>query len=148
MTRNVPRQAATAALVAYALFGATGCYRYNRTAHRYEGEVPFTLVNDTPQSVCYVRMSPSTDNNWGDDWLGRRETIPVGGGRTFAVRGGPAWDIQIQNCGRQILAEARQVPIMTQTMVSVSQLARPAMAPPPGAVYVQPLQKRDASSGN
>jgi hypothetical protein len=126
----------------------SGCYRYNRTARRYGGEVPLTLVNDSPHTVCYVRMSPSTDNNWGDDWLGPRETIPSGGGRTFALMGGPAWDIRLQTCQHQIIAEARQVPVMSQTMVSVSQLMRPAMPAPAGAVYVQPMQKQFASSGN
>ncbi len=128
-----------------------GCgagYRYNRYARRYGGEVPFMLVNDTPLEACYVRLSPSTDRNWGDDWLGPSETIPAGVARTFAVAGGPAWDIQIQTCGHQVMAEARQVPIMGPTQLAISQL-RPQMMQAPAPVYVQPMQKdAPGSSGN
>jgi hypothetical protein len=121
-------------------------YRYNRYARRYGGGIPLTLVNDTPFEACYVRLSPSSDSNWGDDWLGPRETVPPGVGRTFAVMGGPAWDIQVQTCAHQVLAEARQVPIMGPMQISVSQLrgqpmmAAPVPAPPP-PVYSQPMQK-------
>ena len=127
-------------VAAYAFGGCGAGWQYNRYARRYGGEIPFTLINDAPIAACYVRLGPSTDNNWGDDWLGPRETIPSGGGRTFAVRGGPAWDVQILTCSHQILAEARQVPIMGPTQVTVSQL-RPNLPPLPALpVYVQPLQ--------
>lgn len=149
----LPSLRATRLALAFVSLAAmnTGCWsthRYNRYARRYSGEIPFTLINDSPVAACYVRLSPSVDNNWGDDWLGPRETIPAGGGRTFAIAGGPAWDIQIQACDRQLLAEARQVPMMGPTQIAISQLRPPLQAAPPGAVYVQPLQKAYASSGN
>src|SRR5262245_19192899 len=86
-------------------------YGYNRNARYYGGNIPLTLINDTPITACYVRMGPSADRNWGDDWLAPSETIPPGAARTFAIMGSPTWDIQVQNCQRGVLAEVHQLAV-------------------------------------
>ena len=31
------------------------------------GDIDITIVNRSPDEVCYVLMSPSNDDEWGDD---------------------------------------------------------------------------------
>ena len=63
----------------------------------WNGGASIVLTNATPVSICYVYISPSTDNSWGDDQLGANETIAPGGSRTFRVSPG-TYDLQAQDC--------------------------------------------------
>jgi hypothetical protein len=68
-------------------------------------QVTVTLVNDTSQTVCYVLISPTTSDAWGEDWLGPTEVIEPGGQRDFSVETG-AWDALAADCdGNEIASE-------------------------------------------
>lgn len=43
-----------------------------------------TLYNDSGQTVWYVYISPSTQSNWGDDWLGP-DVVASGSSYAFSV---------------------------------------------------------------
>lgn len=76
------------------------------TASTLGGEqVTVTLVNDSNQTVCYVLISPTTSDVWGDDWLGPTEVIEPGGQRDFRVDTG-TWDALAADCNGNELASA------------------------------------------
>jgi hypothetical protein len=62
-----------------------------------------TLLNQSGQTVCYVRMSPSTQTTWGSDWLGS-DTVSAGGSYTFDVAPG-AWDLRAEDCSNTVIQE-------------------------------------------
>jgi hypothetical protein len=62
-----------------------------------------TLVNQSGQTVCYVRISPSTETTWGSDWLGS-DTVSAGGSYTFDVAPG-TWDLRAEDCSNTVIQE-------------------------------------------
>jgi hypothetical protein len=61
------------------------------------GQASLTVVNQTSESVCYMRISPTSVSTWGDDWLGA-DTIPSGASYTFYVTPGD-YDVRAEYCG-------------------------------------------------
>jgi hypothetical protein len=55
-----------------------------------------TLINGTDSEICYLYMGPSTEPEWGEDWLGD-ETIPAGWEITFDLKPG-TWDVMVEDC--------------------------------------------------
>ncbi|MEL6271213.1 MAG: serine protease, partial [Chloroflexota bacterium] len=47
-----------------------------------------TLTNDSATAICYVYISPSDSNSWGDDRLGNREIVRAGTDRTWDLPAG------------------------------------------------------------
>lgn len=100
-------------------------FQYNQNARMYGGPVPLTLVNDTARHACYIRISPSGLNIWGDDWLGPREIVHPGVSRTFYLAANGNWDLRIETCNRYEppVAEVRGVRVPAATSLSMASLA-------------------------
>ena len=98
-------------------------------ARSYSGGVALTLLNDLPVPACYVRMGPSTEPVWGNNWLPETQAIPTGGARTFYVAGAPQWDIQVTACDGTRLSETQHIPVLGPTQLLVSSLRQPTMTP-------------------
>lgn len=64
--------------------------------------------NTADTEVCYVFISSSTGDDWGDDWMGANETIMTGRTRIFYVRPG-TYDMMVRDCNDEILAEQYEV---------------------------------------
>jgi hypothetical protein len=142
MASSVPTDHATIArmtrLGSIALFAlialtAVGCGGALAPSQRYGGTVPLTLVNDVAGGVCYVRMSPTFDAEWGEDWLGATEVIPQGGERTFTIAPQSQWDIRVENCDEEPIAERRSIDVRQPTRLAVSTLmpTTSIFTPPP-----------------
>lgn len=55
------------------------------------------ITNDTGSyDFWFVKISPSSSDSWGDDWLGETEVISPGSTRTFQVNNG-TYDIMIED---------------------------------------------------
>lgn len=67
------------------------------------GEFQIKVVNNSPDEVCYVLISSSESEEWGEDWLGGEETIASGGTKTFTVPVGQH-DIQLEGCDEAVMA--------------------------------------------
>lgn len=93
------------------------------SARRFAGPVPLRIVNDTPDSIADVQISPSTEPDWGSDWLAGGEIIPSGGERVFMVAPGAGWDIRLRDKGRASVAEAHSLQIVAETAIRVSALS-------------------------
>jgi len=61
------------------------------------------VVNESPDEVCYVLISSSESDQWGEDWLAGDETIASGDSKTFTVPAGEH-DIQLEGCDEAVLA--------------------------------------------
>jgi hypothetical protein len=66
------------------------------------GDFQIKVVNKSPDEVCYVLISSSDSDEWGDDWLSGDETIASGDSKTFTVPAGEH-DIQLEGCDEAVL---------------------------------------------
>lgn len=68
--------------------------------------VSLLVTNESSVEICYVFISPTTADSWGEDWLGDSEAIVVGGGqRIFFFRPG-LYDLLTQDCdGEDLVSE-------------------------------------------
>ncbi len=77
--------------------GSTGS---SRPATR---NVNIEIANQSPYEICYVLISGSDEESWGDDWLGDEETLAAGSSKTFSVGAG-AYDVKVVTCNETTLA--------------------------------------------
>ncbi len=64
-----------------------------------------TVLNAGTLNVCYVYISPSSEDSWGTDQLGNA-TIPSGVSEAFPVEPGVSYDLRVDECNdRNIAAE-------------------------------------------
>jgi len=62
-----------------------------------EGRASITLVNQGDETICFVYISPSSSDEWGEDQLGALEVIDPGEQRTFEVEPG-TYDLMATDC--------------------------------------------------
>ncbi len=67
------------------------------------GDFEIKVVNQSPDEVCYVLISSSESDEWGEDWLGGEETIASGDSKTFTLPAGQH-DIQLEACDEAVMA--------------------------------------------
>jgi S1-C subfamily serine protease len=92
--------------------------------------VQFTLNNDSPDTVWFVHLSPSTARNWGQDELGPTEVINPGATRTFDIPAG-TYDLRVINSDIETIVETYGVELTANLAYSVSgQLAGPGEGGP------------------
>ena len=72
---------------------------------------PLEVINESSSDVCFIYISPTTSDEWGEDWMGAQEVIPQGGGtRIFYVNAG-TYDLAVDDCEGEPLAEENEVNI-------------------------------------
>lgn len=63
------------------------------------GDQDFTLVNASKSVICYVYLSPSNANTWGDDVLGAKDCM--GSGESidiaFSRTSQKLWDLRVED---------------------------------------------------
>lgn len=67
-----------------------------------------TIKNNTRTKICYVYISPATDEEWGDDWLGRDEMIRPRQQQEFPVTAG-VYALLVQDCNGNDISELSDV---------------------------------------
>jgi S1-C subfamily serine protease len=88
------------------------------SASGYIWELPYVpttlrMVNASSTTVCYVQISPSNVDYWGNDWLGAQEVVEAGRSRDFAVPPGQPYDMRALDCNQNTLDEQRSIQITT-----------------------------------
>lgn len=79
--------------------------RVNPDDDNNDGEaIEVTIVNDSNLTICYVFISPETSTEWGDDLLGRSDTLGRGEEWTGDLFTG-VYDIMFLDCERETLVE-------------------------------------------
>lgn len=77
----------------------------------YTGGPTVRIANQLSEQICYVFISPSTQQTWGADWLEPNEVIWPTGYRDFPVPPGQAYDFRAEDCNHSELSEIYQVPV-------------------------------------
>ena len=77
------------------------------------------LDNRSNVDVCYVFISPSNGEDWGEDWMGGNEAIAIGEQRMFYVKPG-TYDLQALDCDENVLAEEYEADLSTGTSWTLS----------------------------
>ncbi|MBN1247097.1 MAG: hypothetical protein JXC32_05525 [Anaerolineae bacterium] len=72
------------------------------------GDLEITVVNRSPDDICYVLISESSDDTWGDDQLGSDEMIKPGASRVFGMDAG-TYDVRLETCDEAAMATAWEV---------------------------------------
>ncbi len=67
-------------------------------------DIRLLIDNGSSTEVCYVYISPSTSDQWGDDWMGSKESLQPGSTRIFYVTSG-TYDLQVADCDGNSLSE-------------------------------------------
>jgi hypothetical protein len=77
--------------------------------------IEFMIGNESSGEICYVFISPTGAQNWGEDDLGAEEFIEPGASRTWFVPAG-IYDLLLEDCDQQALAEEYELDL-TQGLV-------------------------------
>jgi hypothetical protein len=64
----------------------------------------FNVANESGETICYLYISPTTNDEWGEDWLGSAGTIASGETRSFDVAPGD-YDLRAENCDSSRISE-------------------------------------------
>lgn len=78
------------------------------TAGKSGANVGLTVINNSSEEICYIYISPSSGDDWGEDWLGEWESLPAGGLRVFYVKAN-TYDLQAADCDDNSLIEEYEV---------------------------------------
>jgi hypothetical protein len=70
--------------------------------------VRITINNKSPEEVCYVFISPSDAENWGDDQMGDEETLVTGDSKTFNMPAG-TYDVDVETCDEVPMATGWEI---------------------------------------
>jgi hypothetical protein len=96
------------ALVVVLLVTALACGSITGRGRSSSGELEFKIVNRSPDEVCYVLISPSSEEAWGTDRLDDNEVIKPGASRVFKMEKG-TYDLQVETCNEEVMATAWEV---------------------------------------
>lgn len=70
----------------------------NTTTTTTTGETQLDVINNLDVSICYLYISPSSSDEWGEDWLWDIGTIEPGFSATFYIPVGETLDMQAEDC--------------------------------------------------
>ncbi|OQA17983.1 MAG: hypothetical protein BWY63_02199 [Chloroflexi bacterium ADurb.Bin360] len=73
------------------------------TTKSTQGEIDIEIANESPYEICYVQISGSDEEDWGDDWLSSEGTIAAGDSMTFSPASG-TYDVKVMTCDQSTLA--------------------------------------------
>jgi hypothetical protein len=80
--------------------------------------VDFTVVNESSFTLCFVKLSPSTASNWGQDELGPTEVIDSGFERPITIATG-FYDLLLLDCDGEILLEDYELEVFEDLVYTV-----------------------------
>lgn len=84
------------------------------------GLAPLVILNTSGTEICYVYVAPSTDDTWGEDWLGPAEGLAAReGARVFFVRPG-TYDMLVQDCDGNDLVSEFEVSVTEEITWTIS----------------------------
>ena len=79
----------------------------NLSADAAAKRATLTVINQSSVDICYVYISPSESDSWGEDWLGD-DSIRPGKRRQFRLPEGE-YDVKAEDCDGNVLEEYRGV---------------------------------------
>lgn len=89
----------------------------NLSAAEAAGRATLVIVNQSSAEVCYVYISPTDSDTWGEDWLGD-DTIPPGHQRQFKLPAGE-YDVKAEDCDGEVIEDHRAVDVSGKVVWTV-----------------------------
>lgn len=88
--------------------------------HDADESVTLEVKNDSDVAICYIYISPSTDTEWGSDWLNERETVAIGKMRSFTLPTG-TYDLLAKDCKQNEIERIDDVELDRNTTWNVAE---------------------------
>ena len=73
--------------------------------------VALEVINNLGVTICYLYISPSTSDSWGEDWLWDIGWIDPGDSATFQIISGETVDMLAEDCEENTLDERYNVTV-------------------------------------
>lgn len=84
------------------------------------GLVKMEVYNESSTEICYVYISPSSNDNWGEDWLGAKESIAAQEGVRFFYLEAGTYDLLAQDCDNNDLVQEQGVSVSDGTTWTIT----------------------------
>jgi tetratricopeptide (TPR) repeat protein len=108
-----------------------------------DNDATLQVVNESDMTVCYVNISPTIADDWGDDWLNAEEAILPGESRSFDVVAGD-YDVRLVDCDDNELLTKWNLAITDQYELHFITPAPCESLSQEGVIFYQQAQYRDA----
>jgi hypothetical protein len=102
------KRSVVVALVGLLLVTALACGPLSSGRGSSSSGVDITITNRSPDDICYVLISPSSDEGWGEDQLGDDTVIAPGESQVFNMDD-DTYDVQVETCNEEVMATAWEV---------------------------------------
>lgn len=103
------------------------------------GLLPLWVTNTSSEDICYLLISPSTADTWGDDQLGLHEIIPGGDTRIFFVPP-DTYDMKASTCEQAEIQSDYAIEVSAEYVWNVDAEVHPFV--PSGEPFVITLENR------
>ncbi len=105
------------------------------------------VSNQSPKDICYVYISLSEMDSWGDNHLSSNETIAPNESQKFGLEEG-TYDVKVENCDQVVMASAWEISSDTKLDVgkagaTASFLVENTSDVEVCFIYVAPIDKED-----
>lgn len=105
-------------------------------SQRLAGDTPLRIVNATGEVVCYVYVADDgSQDEWGEDWLGRVEIIAPRAARELRVAPGE-YQVKVERCGHTIMTIQWDVSLAAPLEAVLHEGTLPDDPPPEGYTRV------------
>jgi len=85
----------------------------------FSDQVGLTLQNSSDIPACFVYISPSVSDDWGDDWLGDDEVISPGDTMIFQLEPNQLVDIYTLDCNGDLLYEEYEIDLSSEDVLII-----------------------------
>lgn len=95
-------------LVGLLLVGVLACKSTSSGGQTSTSGVDIKITNRSPDDICYVLISPSAEDMWGEDQLGEDTVIAPGESQVFSMDD-DTYDVQVETCNEEVMLTAAQI---------------------------------------
>ncbi len=67
----------------------------------FGNQATLTVINQSSDAICFLYISPTTSDTWGDDYLGS-SVLDAGSQQSFSVGAG-SYDLRAEMCGGEVV---------------------------------------------
>ena len=117
MSKLILASATLALMVGCGGSATAGGGRGTTVASMDANRVSVSIHNGSSQVVCYLRISPVSDPNWGPDQLGSHVLNPGDSYVTAIPTGG--WDFRAEDCSHNEVGVLRNFPVVENAVLEV-----------------------------
>jgi len=84
-----------------------------------QGRTDITVENQTDGSICFLRLSPTVSQSWGEDKLGPSQIVDPGTSVTVSLPT-ETYDLQALTCDVEVIEEIYEIDIASTSSIVVT----------------------------